>query len=254
MASATILQSALCRTSARFRPNPTLFHFPGLTSRPVYDAATIAALGREGGLDAEQWRHAFEFIGGLKAAHADIKAEYKRLVTAGVPSDYLVGDKEHALHEGDWQWHSYMQKGQVNKFFEMHCPATGAFLGELRKRQQLMAGVPVAYVFFSTLAAGASIQPHCAPANLRLRVHYPLVVPEGASVDDCGMRVADEKLQWVEGEPLIFDDSYEHEVWNKTDQERVVLLFDIWHPDIVYGEREAIRDMFDHAKMQGWLK
>lgn len=31
---------------------------------------------------------------------------------------------------------------------------------------------------------------------------------------------------------MVFDDSYEHEVWNKTDKERVLLLFDLWHPEL----------------------
>lgn len=35
------------------------------------------------------------------------------------------------------------------------------------------------------------------------------------------------------GKCLVFDDCYEHEVWNKTDKERVLLLFDLWHPDLV---------------------
>lgn len=30
----------------------------------------------------------------------------------------------------------------------------------------------------------------------------------------------------------MFDDCYEHEVWNKTDGERILLLFDLWHPEL----------------------
>ena len=43
-------------------------------------------------------------------------------------------------------------------------------------------------------------------------------------------------------------------MWNATEEDRVVLLFDMWHPDLVPAEVEAISDMFDFAKQQGWLK
>ena len=54
---------------------------------------------------------------------------------------------------------------------------------------------------------------------------------------------------WQEGVPIIFDDSYEHEACNLSeDKERVVLIFDIWHPDLQPNERQAIMDMFRNAK------
>jgi len=33
----------------------------------------------------------------------------------------------------------------------------------------------------------------------------------------------------------------------------VVLLFDIWHPDIQQEERKRIISMFDYAQGQGWI-
>ena len=44
------------------------------------------------------------------------------------------------------------------------------------------------------------------------------------------MRVGDETHRWVEGSVLLFDDSFEHEVWNETDSPRLVLIIDLWHP------------------------
>lgn len=52
----------------------------------------------------------------------------------------------------------------------------------------------------------------------------------------------------------MFDDCYEHEVWNLTQSERVLLLVDIWHPELALEERHAILDMFSYARQQGWLK
>ena len=69
-------------------------------------------------------------------------------------------------------------------------------------------------------------------AHLRLRVHVPLIVPDG----DVGMRLAGEALTWRRGEALVFDDSFVHETWNRTAADRVVLLFDVWHPDLTVKE------------------
>ena len=53
---------------------------------------------------------------------------------------------------------------------------------------------------------------------------------------------------------MVFDDAYEHYVFDKGTSERLILLFDIWHPDVEEGERAGIVDMFVAAKQQGWLK
>lgn len=46
----------------------------------------------------------------------------------------------------------------------------------------------------------------------------------------------------------------EHETWNTTEEERVILLLDFWHPELTTDERAAVRGMFEYAKSQGWLK
>ena len=108
---------------------------------------------------------------------------------------------------------------------------------------RLMTGVPFGHAFYSALGAGAEIKPHTAPMNLRLRVHVPLMVPEG----DVGMRLAGEALTWRRGEALVFDDSFVHETWNRTAADRVVLLFDVWHPGLGDDEVGAVVDMFRRA-------
>ncbi|EWM28450.1 aspartyl asparaginyl beta-hydroxylase [Nannochloropsis gaditana] len=70
----------------------------------------------------------------------------------------------------------------------------------------------------------------------------------------CGIRIGDQVREWVEGKCLVFDDAYEHEVWNLTEEERVLLLVDFWHPEIALEEREAIQKMFEFAARQGWMQ
>lgn len=80
---------------------------------------------------------------------------------------------------------------------------------------------------FSAIRAGGRIAPHCGSWNCRLTVHLGL-----AGLDGCGIRVANEARFWSPGKCLLFDDSFEHEVWNRGGETRVVLLIDIWHPDL----------------------
>jgi aspartyl/asparaginyl beta-hydroxylase (cupin superfamily) len=96
-------------------------------------------------------------------------------------------------------------------------------------------------VLFSRLKPGAHIPPHCGLVNTRLIGHLPLVVPNG-----CEFRVGATTRTWKEGEAWVFDDSIEHEAWNKSSETRVILLFEIWRPEIGATEREAIRKLF-HA-------
>lgn len=50
-------------------------------------------------------------------------------------------------------------------------------------------------------------------------------------------------------------DSYDHEVWHDGEKgDRVLLLFDLWHPDLVPEERESITQMFQDAREKGWLQ
>ena len=72
---------------------------------------------------------------------------------------------------------------------------------------------------------GTHIAAHCGPSNYRLRLHLGLSVPRG-----CRIRVGDEVREWRAGECLIFDDSFEHEVWHDGSGDRIVLIVDAWHP------------------------
>ena len=78
--------------------------------------------------------------------------------------------------------------------------------------------------------------------NARLICHLPLVVPNG-----CAMRVGSETRSWTEGKLTIFDDTVEHEAWNKSPDTRVVLLFDIARPELDEDEMQAVRLCFAAA-------
>jgi len=68
------------------------------------------------------------------------------------------------------------------------------------------------------------------------RTKLPLIVPP-----DCGFRVGGETREWIPGKAWVFDDTIEHEAWNRSDSPRAVLIFDIWNPLLTAAERDVVR-------------
>jgi aspartyl/asparaginyl beta-hydroxylase (cupin superfamily) len=71
-------------------------------------------------------------------------------------------------------------------------------------------------------------------------VHLPLIVPP-----DCSFRVGGETREWVPGKAWVFDDTVEHEAWNRSDAPRAILIFDIWNPFLTVAERDLVRAATD---------
>ena len=99
------------------------------------------------------------------------------------------------------------------------CPETARILKKI-------PGMKTA--FFSILSPKKHIPAHKGPFNGVLRYHLGLIVPQPK--EKCRIRVDDQILVWDEGQSIIFDDTYEHEVWNDTDGFRVVLFVDFVRP------------------------
>jgi aspartate beta-hydroxylase len=104
------------------------------------------------------------------------------------------------------------------------------------------------HAFFSALTPDSHVTGHNGPTNKKLRIHLPLVGVEGSCI-----RVGDETRNNKLGECLIFDDSFNHEAWHKGDQTRLVLIFDIWHPDLS-DEEVKFFSLLQKAKLKGERK
>jgi Aspartyl/Asparaginyl beta-hydroxylase len=268
---------SLLRTSVSTRPRPSLLHLPGLRALPVWTQFVADTSSNQpttgGNVDCGgQTRVAYSdptvssVVEHLEANWEAIWKEYQA-VAPGLKSDYQTDTEHSKLHQGNWDWHSFMSKGIVNDensvggataAFATNFPVTTSILSHLRQSQQLFEGTPFGYAFFSTLHGSSKIAPHTAPMNLRLRIHLALQVPMGednapSTRPPCGMRIGGLVRTWHTGKCLVIDDAYEHEVWNETEHARVVLLVDIWHPDIALSERLEIMAMFETAKQKGWL-
>lgn len=124
-----------------------------------------------------------------------------------------------------------------------HFPATMAALGHA-PMPAIKGRSPVA--LFSRLRPGTHILPHNGMINTRLICHLPLVVP-----GDCALRVGNATRAWQEGRLMIFDDSIEHEAWNRSEADRTILLFEIWRPELSPEERGALTAMYESIGRYG---
>jgi aspartate beta-hydroxylase len=93
-------------------------------------------------------------------------------------------------------------------------------------------------VLYSVFTPGTHLLPHRGVTNTRLVGHLPLIVPE-----NCALNVGGEVHHWQPGKVVVFDDTYEHEAWNRSQQTRVVMIFDVWHPGLTEVERLAVAEL-----------
>lgn len=121
-------------------------------------------------------------------------------------------------------------------------PRTFALLERL---PGLCTRYPWGDALFSVQGPHSRLPPHCSIDNLRLRFHLALAIPPG-----CGIRVGGQERQWREGECLLFEDAFEHEVWNHSDTRRVVAIVDAWHPGLSEAEIEVVQAVFRHPAVR----
>ncbi len=201
---------------------PTAFYFPELPQRQFYE------------------REEFPWLTALEAHTSDIREELLAIVGhEGAFQPYVQSDANRPprdygdlLDSPDWSAFYLIRGGAVVAEAAARCPRTMAAL-EAVPLARSPGRTPA--VLFSLLRPGAHIPPHTGYTNARLICHLPLITPEG-----CTLRVGAETRTWTAGQTLIFDDSVEHEAWNSSDHIRVVLLFDIWRPELSAEERKLV--------------
>ena len=214
---------------------PSVFYFPGLPQKAFYE------------------RDAFDWASEVEAETPAIQAELRELLGAGADfRPYVEQEPDRPFRDfhgmqNDPSWGAFYlwQDGTLVEEHAARCPRTVATL-ERVPMTRMGARTPSA--LFSLLRPGAHIPPHHGMLNSRLICHLPLIVPPG-----CWLRVGNETRQWEEGKLMIFDDSIEHEARNPTDQLRVILLFDIWRPELDEGERRAVSTIFEAIDAYGHL-
>jgi len=175
------------------------YYIPGVPARTFYDPAQ------------------FEWVKPLEEHFGAVKGELLQLLARDGEgfNAYMSESNQRLMGWNTFNLFFYGRK------FEANCalvPKTTALLESLPRFER-------DHIMFSALNPHARIPPHTGPMNGIIRAHLPLVVPPG-----CFIRVGPDERTWEEGKVLVFDDSFEHEVWNHSDRVRIVLFINFWHP------------------------
>lgn len=207
---------------------PSVFYYPGLPQKRFYDPSE------------------FPWLEPMLTLVPQMQSELAAVLGAGAEgfSPY-VHRKQHRpapnsalLDSEDWTAFHFWRDGALDADNAGRCPATIEALGHA-PLPHIPGRSPNAH--WSRLLPGAHIAAHTGMLNTRLICHIPILTAPG-----CWFRVGSEGRGWEDGIPLLFDDSINHEARNEGSQERVVLLFEIWRPEIDAADREAIGRIF-HA-------
>ena len=200
---------------------PTTFFVPGIAAQAWWPAPTLAEL---------PWDV--------------VRDEYVALRGSGATTTELQ-------RSGRWQQLHVMEDGAWCQNALTRCPQTVALLRRLRPCECALG-----QVYFSVLASDASIRPHYGATNAKLRLQLPLVLPGGSQsgLATHQLEVGGKTREYELGVPLLFDDSFLHCVHAppagdscRTGGERVVLLADLWHPDLPPTAVDAIANAFPTA-------
>ncbi len=245
------LENDLAEAGARDRRRMRAAADAWLGRRPIYanhcEGLHYPFLPADEFLDPEH----FPWLGELEAATTMIAAELEAILAEGdaeltpyislppgVPRNKWTG-LDHSL---DWAAFHLWKEGER---FEAACaraPRTAA----------LVESLPICHiegrapnVFFSILKPGSHIPAHTGITNVRSVVHLPLIVPEG-----CEFRVGGETRSWLPGRAFVFDDTIEHEAWNRSGQSRAILIVDVWNPHLSDHERAMICRLYEAADLQ----
>ena len=212
------------------RQRPRFLYFPEIPSRPYYP------------------RERFPWHDALEAAASEIREELRAVLAQQQNLEAFLGtpppgQSQQAMLQSSgpqpaaWDAYFFYRHGERYDEHAAACPRTAALLDSL----------PLTHIrdhapetLFSVLSPGTHILPHTGVTNVRLVTHLPLIVPP-----ECALRVGGKTHAWQEGRCVTFDDTFEHEAWNRSGETRAVLILDSWNPDLTEAEREAVTSLIE---------
>ena len=209
---------------------PPVFLLPGIRPERYFDPGEFPGV-----TDVERHTDAIreEFLAVVRTMDSKLAAKL-----AGAHSGDAAGGRP-----SGWSMIPLIRNGRVVEEFAGRCPVTMRLAAALEMPR---LGLISPSLYFSVLAPGARIAPHTGITNARVIAHFPLIVPP-----NCGFRVGGETRPWVPGTAMIFDDMNVHEAWNDSDANRVVLIADLWRPELSTREREGVEMLMDCGDAAG---
>jgi len=205
------------------RQQPRFLYIPGLPIAPVFprDALPFADwYEAQAPAIAGELHAVLAGGGGIQPFHYDVPEAQRTSLTAG----------------GDWDAYFFYEEGERVAPHHTACPQVSAVLAQLPLDHVRDHGPEVC---FSIMRPGAHILPHRGVTNARAVLHLALDIPPGCALHLTGVG----EQTWEAGRCFAFDDTYEHEAWNRSGTTRAILLADIWNPYLRPAEREAIAEL-----------
>nr|XP_033789331.1 aspartyl/asparaginyl beta-hydroxylase isoform X2 [Geotrypetes seraphini] len=214
------------------------------------DAYKWYELGHHRGHFASVWQRSLYNVNGLKAqpwwtakesGYIDLVKSLERnwklirdegLAVMDKAKGLFIPEEENLREKGDWSQYTLWQQGKKS---ENACNAALKTCALLERFPE-STGCRRGQIKYSVMHPGTHVWPHTGPTNCRLRMHLGLVVPKTG----CQIRCANETRSWDEGKVLIFDDSFEHEVWQDADSYRLIFIVDVWHPELTMHQRRTL--------------
>lgn len=211
------------------RQRPRFLYFPGIPSQTYYP------------------RERFPEREMLEAATDAIRAELRTVLEQPQELEaFLTADSQEQMdtmlrasgsQPAAWDGFFFYRHG---KRYDAHCASCPQTAGVIDRMPLSRIREHGPEALFSVLTPGSHILPHQGVTNTRLVTHLPLIVPK-----DCAISVGGELHVWQEGRSVTFDDTFVHEAWNRSEQTRVVLIMDLWNPDLTLAEREAVATLVE---------
>ncbi|XP_043100030.1 aspartyl/asparaginyl beta-hydroxylase isoform X2 [Puntigrus tetrazona] len=201
-------------------------HFASVWQRSLYNVP---------GLRAQPWWTAEEtgytaLVKTLERNWLTIKDEALSVLDGN--SGQFLPEDENLRETGDWGQFTLWQQGRKVAASCQYVPKTCGLLERYAEATSCKRG----QIKFSVMQAGTHVWPHTGPTNCRLRMHLGLVIPSKG----CRIRCTNQTREWEEGKVLIFDDSFEHEVWQEAESYRLIFIVDVWHPELTQVQRQTL--------------
>lgn len=171
---------------------------------------------------------------------------------------YFTNESENLRDTGVWKQFELFARGKRNNENCKRAPFTCKLIETFPAARFCKRG----QVKFSVMHPNTHVWPHCGPTNCRLRAHLGLKIDKNTSIRvatetrfgyhfalfhffSFGMFLFQKKISfffrtWTEGNILILDDSFEHEVWHNGTTYRLILIVDVWHPDLTADEKKTL--------------
>ncbi|CAJ1081521.1 aspartyl/asparaginyl beta-hydroxylase-like isoform X7 [Xyrichtys novacula] len=207
-------------------------------------------VGHQRGHFASVWQRSLYNVDGLKAqpwwtpketGYTDLVKTLERnwrtirdeaLAVMDTSTGLFLPEEENLREKGEWGQYTLWQQGKKSGSACQGVSKTCALL----ERFTEATGCKRGQIKFSVMQPGTHVWPHTGPTNCRLRIHLGLVIPKTG----CRIRCTNQTREWEEGKVLIFDDSFEHEVWQEADSFRLIFIVDVWHPELTAYQRQTL--------------